>query len=213
MTISKKPWAAKGVALYPPTFCMVGQNQVFNALHQFRRSFWDGSTNDMAGFFVTFGDWGLGKTRLGYEVIAEATGRVDEWLLNRNEHVIAPFHRGDVKARVLEPALKDGVVPLYVRYSAVCDEGLAASIWVPRLTVVALQHMLDASPVAGGPSELYGDLQNGLHAKGVDLGALPSSATSRGPTTTASRRSWRSCDLSESGTYGWWSTRSRRRPT
>ena len=172
MTISKKPWAAKGVALYPPTFCMVGQNQVFNALHQFRRSFWDGSTNDMAGFFVTFGDWGLGKTRLGYEVIAEATGRVDEWLLNRNEHVIAPFHRDEVKARVLEPALKDGVLPLYVRYSAVCDEALDASSWVPRLTIVALQHMLDASPVAGGPSELYGDLQNALHAKGVELGAL-----------------------------------------
>ena len=90
MTISK-PWAAKGVALYPPSFCMVGQNQVFNALHQFRRAFWDGVTKDIAGFFVAFGDWGLGKTRLGYEIIAEVTGRVDEWLLNPNEYVIPPL--------------------------------------------------------------------------------------------------------------------------
>lgn len=172
MTVSKKPWASKGVALYPPSFCMVGQNQVFNALHQFRRSFWDGSTNDMAGFFVAFGDWGLGKTRLGYELIAEVSGRVDEWLLNRIEHVIAPFHRTETKARVLEPALKDGVLPLYVRYSAVCDEDLDAPTWVPRLTVVALQHTLDAAPAAGGPSELYGDIKNALHAKGVDLAAL-----------------------------------------
>ncbi|HUB07370.1 MAG TPA: hypothetical protein VMB50_10220, partial [Myxococcales bacterium] len=111
MTITK-PWAAKGVALYPPSFSMVGQNQVFNALHQFRRSFWDGTGTDIAGFFIAFGDWGLGKTRLGYELIAEATGRVDEWLLNRHEHVIAPFHRTDTKARVLEPALKDGILPL-----------------------------------------------------------------------------------------------------
>lgn len=172
MNISKKPWAAKGVALYPPNFCMVGQNQVFNALHQFRRSFWDGSTQDMAGFFVVFGDWGLGKTRLGYELIAEGTGRVEEWLLNRNEYVIAPFNRGDTKARVLEPALRDGVLPLYVRYSAVCDDDLDAATWVPRLAVAALQHTIDASPTAGGPSDLYADLQNALHAKGVDLAAL-----------------------------------------
>jgi len=171
MTISK-PWAAKGVALYPPNFCMVGQNQVFNALHQFRRLFWDGTSNDIAGFFVAFGDWGLGKTRLGYELVAEATGRVDEWLLNRNEHVIAPFHRADTKARVLEPALKDGVLPLYIRYSSVCDGDLDAPNWVARLAVQALQHTLDASPTAGGPVELYADLQASLQAKGVNLQAL-----------------------------------------
>jgi hypothetical protein len=150
---------------------MVGQNQVFNALHQFRRSFWDGTSND-TGFFVAFGDWGLGKTRLGYELVAEATGRVDEWLLNRNEHVIAPFHRPDTKARVLEPALKDGVLPLYVRYSRVCDGDLDAPNWVARLAVQALKDMLDPSPTAGGPPELYADLRASLQAKGVNLQAL-----------------------------------------
>ena len=106
MTILK-PWAAKGVALYPPNFCMVGQNQVFNALHQFRRSFWDGSSQDIAGFFIVFGDWGLGKTRLGYEIFSEATGRVDQWLLNPNEYIIPPFHRPETKAMVLEPLGRD----------------------------------------------------------------------------------------------------------
>ncbi len=171
MKISK-PWAAKGVALYPPNFCMVGQNPIFNALHQFRRSFWDGSSQDIAGFFVAFGDWGLGKTRLGYELVAEATGQVDEWLLNPNEHIIAPFHRADTKARVLEPALKDGVLPLYVRYSSVCDEDLDAASWVSRLAVEALQHTIDASPAAGGPLDLQADLQSALHAKGVNLDNL-----------------------------------------
>jgi hypothetical protein len=171
MTISK-PWAAKGVALYPPNFCMVGQNQVFNALHQFRRSFWDGTGTDIAGFFVAFGDWGLGKTRLGYELIAEATGRVDEWLLNRHEHIIAPFHRADTKARVLEPALKDGILPLYIRYSSVCDEDLDAEGWVARLAVEALREIVDPTAKAGGTREIYADLQNVLHAKGVNLSAL-----------------------------------------
>lgn len=171
MTLSK-PWAAKGVALYPPSFCMVGQNQVFNALHQFRRAFWDGTSIDIAGFFVAFGDWGLGKTRLGYELIGEATGCMDQWLLNPNEHIIAPYHQPDTKARVLEPALKDGVLPLYIRYSSVCDEELDATIWVPRLAVEALTQTLDANPHAGGTSELYADLQGTLHAKGVKLEAL-----------------------------------------
>jgi len=86
-----KPWAAKGVALYPPSFCMVGQNQVFNALHQFPRAFWDGTSTDIAGFFVAFGDWGLGKTRLGYELIGEATGRMDQWLLNPMNTLFLPI--------------------------------------------------------------------------------------------------------------------------
>ena len=150
---------------------MVGQNQVFNALHQFRRSFWDGSSNDIAGFFVAFGDWGLGKTRLGYELIAEATGRVDRWLLNTNEYIIPPYHPG-CKARVLEPALQDGVLPLYIRYSSVCDEDLDAATWVPRLSVEALRHTSSPSPTAGGPRDLYTDLEAALHAKGVNLKAL-----------------------------------------
>lgn len=167
-----KPWAAKGVALYPPSFCMVGQNQVFNALQQFRRSFWDGAGQDIAGFFVVFGDWGLGKTRLGYELIAEATGQIDQWLLNPHEYIIAPYHRSDSKPRVLEPALQDGILPLYIRYSTVCDENLDASIWVPRLAVEALTQMVEASPTAGAPAELYADLNSRLHAKGVDLPTL-----------------------------------------
>jgi len=171
MTVSK-PWAAKGVALYPPSFSMVGQNQVFNALHQFRRSFWDGAANDIAGFFIAFGDWGLGKTRLGYELIAEATGTVDRWLLNKNEYVIPPFHQPDKKARVLEPALQDGILPLYIRYSTVCDDVLDASTWVARLGVEALRHTLHADPGAGGPRDLYEDLKAAMVAKGVNLKAL-----------------------------------------
>lgn len=171
MTITK-PWAAKGVALYPPSFPMVGQNQVFNALLQFRRSFWDGATNDIAGFFVLFGDWGLGKTRLGYELIAEATGHVDQWLLNKNEHITSPFHQSDKKPRVLEPALQDGILPLYIRYSTVCDDALDAATWVARMAVDSLRHTLHADPAAGGPRDLYEDLKAAMVAKGVNLRAL-----------------------------------------
>ena len=169
---TSKPWAHKGVALYPPSFAMVGQNQVFNALHQFRRSFRSGSSNDIAGFFIAFGDWGLGKTRLGYELIAEATGRVDQWLLNKNEYVIPPYHQSDTKPRVLEPALQDGILPLYIRYSSVCDDDLDGTTWVAHLAVEALRHTLRADPVTGGPTDLYEDIKAAMVAKGVNLAAL-----------------------------------------
>ena len=96
----------------------------------------------MAGFFVAFGDWGLGKTRLGYELIAEVTGRGSSWLLNPNEYIITLPSLGP-QARVLEPALQDGVLPLYIRYSTVCDDDLDAPTWVPRLAVEAMRHLLD----------------------------------------------------------------------
>ena len=169
---TSKPWAHKGVALYPPSFAMVGQNQVFNALHQFRRSFRSGSSNDIAGFFIAFGDWGLGKTRLGYELIAEATGRVDQWLLNKNEYVIPPYHQSDTKPRVLEPALQDGILPLYIRYSSVCDDDLDGTTWVAHLAVEALRHTLLADPATGGPTDLYEDIKAAMMAKGVNLTAL-----------------------------------------
>ena len=89
-----------------------------------------------------------------YEIIAEATGRVDEWLPNPNEHIIAPYHRSETKSRVLEPALKDGILPLYIRYSTVCDEDLDASTWVSRLITDAIKQLLKASPQAGGTAEL-----------------------------------------------------------
>ena len=167
-----KPWAAKGVALYPPGFCMVGQNQIFNALHQFRRSFWDGHSRDIAGFFVAFGDWGLGKTRLGYELVGEATGGIDEWLLNEHEYIVAPYNRKDTKARILEPALSDGILPMYIRYSSICDDDLDAPSWVARLTIEALRQTLDCDVKSGGVKELYSDITSTLHAKGVSLEKL-----------------------------------------
>jgi len=152
---------------------MVGQNRIFNALHQFRRSFWDGlSSHDIAGFFVAFGDWGVGKTRLGYEVIAEATGRVDQWLVNRNEYLIRPFDQADTKPTVMEPALREGVLPLYIRYSSVCDDDINGENWVARLSVEAIRHTIQAKPGLAGPSELYEDLLGVLRSKGVNVRAL-----------------------------------------
>ena len=87
------------------------------------------------------------------------------WLLNPNEYII-PLLPSPGPQRVLEPALQDGVLPLYIRYSTVCDDDLDAPTWVPRLAVEAMRHLLDADPSAGGRVICTSDLQAALHAKG-----------------------------------------------
>ena len=71
----KNPWSKNGIALYPPQYPIVGQNRIFNALHMFKRGF--SSEDELSGFFVLVGDWGLGKTRIGLELIAETAGHME----------------------------------------------------------------------------------------------------------------------------------------
>src|SRR4030042_1831846 len=96
------PWSKNGVALYPPKYPVVGQSRVFNALVNFRQQF--SEQGDLSRFFVMIGDWGLGKTRIGYELVAEATGRIDEWLLDPSREFIAP----NTNRRVLAQQFADG---------------------------------------------------------------------------------------------------------
>ena len=64
------------------------------------------------------------------------------------------------KARVLEPALTDGVLPVYIRYSSVCDDELDAPTWVARLTIESLRQTLECDVKSGGVKALYTDITN-----------------------------------------------------
>jgi hypothetical protein len=125
------PWSKNGVALYPPKYPVVGQSRVFNALVNFRQQF--SEHGDLSGFFVIVGDWGLGKTRIGYELVAEATGRIDEWLLDPTREFVAP----NTNRRVLAQQFADGVLPLFIDYHSV-TENLAADLWTPKVACNAL---------------------------------------------------------------------------
>ena len=127
---------------------MVIQNQFSTPSINSVWSFWDGTNNDMAGFFVAFGDWGLGKTRLGYELIAEVTGRGRHGS-SIPTNTLSTLPSLGPQARP-GASVADGVLPLYIRYSTVCDDDLDAPTWVPRLAVEAMRHLLDMiRPLAG----------------------------------------------------------------
>lgn len=161
-------WSNKGVALYPVDFPLVGQNEVFNALFKFKQAFTGSQANDIAGFFALIGDWGLGKTRIGYELFAQTLNEYHQWLLDTQEFIVPNGADG----RLLRPQLGDGVLPLYVRYSQVCDDDLYASNWIARVANRALQLLAGAKTGHDVPPELIHDLQTVLRAKGLDLAAL-----------------------------------------
>ncbi len=163
-----KLWSNKGVAFYPVDFPLVGQNAVFNGLFKFRQSFLGSQANDIAGFFALIGDWGLGKTRIGYELFAQTFDQMHRWLPNPEEFIVPNGADG----RLLRPQLDDGVLPLYVRYGTVCDGDLFAENWVAKTAATALAAVVKPSPVPDVPPALVEDLRSALTARGVDLAAL-----------------------------------------
>lgn len=163
-----KLWSNKGVALYPVDFPLVGQNAVYNGLFKFKQAFLGSQANDIAGFFALIGDWGLGKTRIGYELFAQLFNHIDRWVLNQDDFIVANGADG----RLLQPQLGEGILPLYIRYDMVCDANLFADNWVARITTAALKVVINKSGGYDIPAALVGDLRAALNAKGVDFSAL-----------------------------------------
>ncbi len=158
------PWSKLGVATYPPRFPLVGQNRVYNALHRFKQTF--SQDEELCGFFVLIGDWGLGKTRLGYELFAETAGHVDEWLLGE-EYVLPSTNR-----RVLEPQLAEGILPLFIDYKSALGPGLGADTWVAKVAGEALALLWERPKDLRVSADLLDDMVAVLKAKGVDLAAV-----------------------------------------
>lgn len=167
------PWSKNGVALYPPKYPVVGQSSIFNALVNFRQQF--SEQGDLSNFFVIVGDWGLGKTRIGYELVSEAVGRIDEWLLDPKREYVAP----NTNQRVLEPQFSDHILPLFIDYHSV-TEALAADIWIPKVTCNALSLLWERPADLRVSPELLDDLAAALKAKGVDLATLEQAVQSGG---------------------------------
>jgi hypothetical protein len=167
------PWSKNGVALYPPNYPVVGQVEIFNALTGFRQQF--SEQGDLSGFFVLLGDWGLGKTRIGFELIAESVGQIDEWLLDPNRDFIITKN----SRRVLEPQFTDHILPLFIDYRSVTED-LAADTWAIKVACNALSLLFDRPAELRVPAKLLDDLKFALNAKGVDMLALQQALQSPG---------------------------------
>jgi len=135
-TSAKNPWVKEGVSILREDtndlLPIVGQKELFGRLKHFCEECTSTSNDKLTGFFVLHGGWGVGKSRVGHEVCLEALNPDVSWIVEREPQ------------RILEPALKQGLLPIFIRYVQVTtefDDKLGSDTWIPAATVEALSRL------------------------------------------------------------------------
>ena len=75
---AKHHWQSDGLSSYPPKDPLVGQSQFFNDFESFIHLV-DKEDNNFAQVFSMVAEWGRGKSRLGYELIAQINDASPGW--------------------------------------------------------------------------------------------------------------------------------------
>lgn len=133
----QNPWQREGVSILPGDLAdlmpIVGQQRLFKRLERFRNDIISPVGQDLAGFFMVIGGWGVGKSRVGHEICLEACSEDVSWIIDG-----APN-------RIFESGLREGILALFVRYIQVTKGPLGANIeadsWIPRVTVEVLSRL------------------------------------------------------------------------
>jgi hypothetical protein len=164
----RNPWMPQGVSIFDPDNMspVVGQKDVFQKLLKYKRDILDNS-HQLAGFFLLVGGWGLGKSRVGHEVCRHAVDPDADWIVDG---------RGQ---RLLEPGLKEGILPLFICYDQVTsDKTLADHLtiegWIPACAVKALRFLVHPPSATTGhtsrrnQARIFDRLIQLLNAKGFE---------------------------------------------
>jgi hypothetical protein len=124
-------WEATGVTGYPITHPIVGQRD----FHEKFRSYLQlvaGADNRFAHVFAVVAPWGVGKSRLGYEIVAQVNDSSKGWMVRAPEE-------GLVDARIFdEEQEREQYLSLYIRYSQVADRALNLDNWFAPAVYKAL---------------------------------------------------------------------------
>ena len=73
MTTRTHEWEATGVTGYPITHPIVGQTDFYTKFKHYLQLVGT-ETNRFAHVFAVVAPWGVGKSRLGYEIVAQVNG-------------------------------------------------------------------------------------------------------------------------------------------
>lgn len=112
---AKHHWAATGVSSYPLSHPIVGQGRFYEAFRHFIHLV-DDEAEKFAHVFAIIAQWGLGKSRIGYELNAQINDTSRGWWVRDAE--------GELTQAQLfyDDADREQYLGLYIRYSQVAND-------------------------------------------------------------------------------------------
>ena len=123
-------WEATGVTGYPITHGIVGQSDFFHKFKSYLELVGH-DDNKFAQVFAIVASWGVGKSRLGYEIIAQLNNASRGWKI-REKDTLIDAHLFDSEAD------RQQYLGLYIRYSQVAHDQLNLDNWFAPAVYKAL---------------------------------------------------------------------------
>lgn len=115
-------WAAGGVSGYPLSHPIVGQTNFFDQFKHFIHLV-DDESEKFAHVFAIIAQWGIGKSRLAYELMSQINDTSPGWYVRDSAGALSKadlFH---------DHADRDQYLGLYIRYSQVANESHNIDNW------------------------------------------------------------------------------------
>lgn len=149
-------WALYGTSDFPLNQPMVGQKEFYDVFKGFTRSM---KSAGIATIFPLIAKWGVGKSRIGFEIVSEPLGMDKGWIVTED---------GEEKSvRIFKENFQDGVLPIYLRYSQMCYKDLIGDYWVGFGAYTALS-ILSKDPDDSIQGKIMKELQNAFEPMGFD---------------------------------------------
>ncbi|MFW6029694.1 MAG: hypothetical protein ACOCRO_05510, partial [Halanaerobiales bacterium] len=156
----KSVWSIDAVSEYPLSQPMVGQEKFY---HYFKNFIDTINTTNMARIFPLIADWGIGKSRIGFELISEVIGKDKGW-------VVRGDNNNSKEVTLLKDNFENEILPIYISYNDMNHEDLGYDSWVAFGTYIALKglanHDRRNSNIQSFREKVASDLVNHLKPMG-----------------------------------------------